>query len=82
MSPSAASTLEGANALIVVTEWPAFRTIEFQHIKMCLSYPVVFDGRNLFEPSNMVMADFTYYSIVSFSHSSKQTTETHTPSAK
>lgn len=63
MSPNAASALEGANALIVVTEWPAFLATELQHIKMCLTEPVVFDGRNFFEPSEMVATGFTYYSI-------------------
>jgi UDPglucose 6-dehydrogenase len=70
MSPNAASALEGANALIVVTEWPVFRATELQHIKMCLSEPVVFDGRNFFEPSEMVTAGFTYYSIGRASYSS------------
>ncbi|WP_341304672.1 UDP-glucose/GDP-mannose dehydrogenase family protein [Pseudomonas sp. TMP25] len=71
MSPSAASALEGANALVVVTEWPAFQTTDLQSIKMCLAEPVVFDGRNFFEPSEMVTAGFTYYSIGRASHSSK-----------
>jgi UDPglucose 6-dehydrogenase len=63
MSPSAISALEGANALIVVTEWPAFRTTELQKIKICLSDPVVFDGRNVFDPGEMAAAGFTHYSI-------------------
>lgn len=70
MSPSAESALEGANALIVVTEWPAFRAIELQSIKMCLSETVVFDGRNFFEPSELFTAGFTYYSIGRASHTS------------
>lgn len=63
MSPSAESALEGANALIVVTEWPAFRATELQSIKMRLSEPVVFDGRNFFEPRETAAAGFTHYSI-------------------
>ncbi|MCG8080923.1 MAG: UDP-glucose/GDP-mannose dehydrogenase family protein, partial [Candidatus Thiodiazotropha taylori] len=43
-------TLESADALIVVTEWQVFRSPDFEHIKQVLSAPVVFDGRNIYDP--------------------------------
>ena len=53
---SAAEALQGADALAIVTEWKEFRTPDFEAIRAALSTPVVFDGRNLYEPS--VMAEF------------------------
>ena len=43
----------GADALAVVTEWKEFRTPDFEAIKAALRTPVVFDGRNLYEPAAM-----------------------------
>lgn len=57
------STLENADALIIVTEWQNFRAPDFGFIKKTLKQPVIFDGRNLFEPERMVKQDITYYSI-------------------
>jgi len=57
------STLKGADALVIVTEWQAFRAPDFDLLKAQLSEPVVFDGRNLYEPKRMVKKGFTYYSI-------------------
>lgn len=57
------STLENADALIIVTEWQSFRAPDFGFIKKTLKQPVIFDGRNLFEPERMVKQDITYYSI-------------------
>jgi UDPglucose 6-dehydrogenase len=45
------SALEGADALVIVTEWKEFRSPDFDRIKATLKTPVVFDGRNLYEPS-------------------------------
>ncbi|MEM6263418.1 MAG: UDP-glucose/GDP-mannose dehydrogenase family protein [Bacteroidota bacterium] len=55
--------LTGADALIVVTEWSAFRTPNFERIKTTLKAPVVFDGRNLYELESMESLGFNYYSI-------------------
>ncbi|WP_018410820.1 UDP-glucose dehydrogenase family protein [Methyloversatilis thermotolerans] len=43
--------LEGADALVIVTEWKEFRSPDFERMKSALKQPVVFDGRNLYEPS-------------------------------
>ena len=57
------SALEGASALLIATEWPEFRRPNFQRIKELLKEPVIFDGRNLYEPEVMARWGFTYYSI-------------------
>ena len=57
------STLENADALIIVTEWQHFRAPDFAFIKQSLKQPVIFDGRNLFEPKRLVKQGIIYYSI-------------------
>jgi UDPglucose 6-dehydrogenase len=60
---SADQALEGADALAIVTEWREFRSPDFNHIKETLSSPVIFDGRNLYDPAHMEKAGFSYYAI-------------------
>jgi UDPglucose 6-dehydrogenase len=55
--------LQGADALAVVTEWQEFRSPDFDAIKTALRTPVIFDGRNLYDPAHMVRAGFSYYAI-------------------
>ena len=55
--------LEGADALAVVTEWMVFRSPDFESIKEQLAAPVIFDGRNIYNPDLMEQLGFTYYSI-------------------
>lgn len=55
--------LVGADALIVVTEWSAFRSPDFELIHRELASPVIFDGRNLYEPERLTARGFTYYAI-------------------
>lgn len=55
--------LQDAAALVIVTEWKTFRSPDFDQIKMQLKEPVIFDGRNLFEPDAMVEAGFEYHGI-------------------
>ena len=55
--------LSGADALIVVTEWPEFRTADFTKIKTALKAPVIFDGRNIYKPEEMRELGFYYESI-------------------
>jgi UDPglucose 6-dehydrogenase len=56
-------TLKDADALIVVTEWKEFRNPDFGLIKSALKKPVIFDGRNLYDPDKLKELGFTYYSI-------------------
>jgi UDPglucose 6-dehydrogenase len=60
---TAESACEGADALCIVTEWKQFRSPNFAKIAKLLSDPVIFDGRNLYEPGLMEKFGFTYYSI-------------------
>ncbi|MEW7997065.1 MAG: UDP-glucose/GDP-mannose dehydrogenase family protein [Candidatus Thiodiazotropha endolucinida] len=57
------STLKGADALVVVTEWQVFRSPDFEQIKLALSEPVIFDGRNIYDPKRLKEAGFSYYAI-------------------
>jgi UDPglucose 6-dehydrogenase len=55
--------LDGADALVIVTEWNEFRRPDFERMRAAMKAPVVFDGRNIFEPDEMRELGFTYYSI-------------------
>jgi UDPglucose 6-dehydrogenase len=55
--------LETADALVVVTEWNLFRSPDFDRIRDTLTEPVIFDGRNIYNPSLLGQLGFTYYSI-------------------
>jgi UDPglucose 6-dehydrogenase len=55
--------LQKADALIIVTEWNVFRTPDFEKMKSLLNTPVIFDGRNLFEPSELAEKGFQYYAV-------------------
>lgn len=57
------AALQGADALIIVTEWQSFKAPDFELIKNQLSSPVIFDGRNLFDPVRMSKKGIRYYSI-------------------
>ncbi|WP_447895996.1 UDP-glucose dehydrogenase family protein [Vreelandella sp. GE22] len=56
-------TLEGAHALVICTEWRAFRTVDFSRLRNTLLEPVVIDGRNLFNPDTVKAAGLAYYAI-------------------
>jgi UDPglucose 6-dehydrogenase len=60
---SSEATLKGADALIIVTEWTQFRSPDFEMIKSALKDPVIFDGRNLYDPELLEKAGITYYAI-------------------
>ena len=55
--------LEGADALLVLTEWAPYRTPDFDRIRATLAEPVVFDGRNLWDPARMAGMGFQYQSV-------------------
>ena len=57
------AALEKADALIICTEWKIFRAPNFDLIKAALSQPVIFDGRNLYEPERMLNYGFEYYAV-------------------
>jgi UDPglucose 6-dehydrogenase len=60
---SAHQALEGADCLALVTEWMEFRSPDFDAVKSALKDPVIFDGRNVFDPAFIKRLGFTYYAI-------------------
>ena len=62
-APNPYAALEGADALFLVTEWMDFRFPDFERMKAAMKAPVVFDGRNIWEPAKMRERGFTYYGI-------------------
>jgi UDPglucose 6-dehydrogenase len=57
------AALHGSDALLVVTEWNEFRNPDFELMKSRMNHPLVFDGRNIFEPEKMGELGFAYFSI-------------------
>jgi UDPglucose 6-dehydrogenase len=55
--------LRDADALLIVTEWNEFRRPDFARMREVMKQPVVFDGRNIFDPQKMRDLGFTYYSV-------------------
>ena len=55
--------LDGADGLAIVTEWHQFRGVDFAAVKARLKIPVIFDGRNLFDPRHVSASGLIYYSI-------------------
>jgi UDPglucose 6-dehydrogenase len=62
-APSPMDALEGADALLIVTEWKAFRSPDFERVGRLLRSRLIFDGRNLFDPQVMADAGFDYVAI-------------------
>ncbi|HEX3062389.1 MAG TPA: UDP-glucose/GDP-mannose dehydrogenase family protein, partial [Usitatibacter sp.] len=59
----AMAALQGADALVIMTEWKAFRSPDFDAVKAALRHPVVFDGRNLYEPAVVRSHGLEYFPI-------------------
>jgi UDPglucose 6-dehydrogenase len=55
--------VEGCDALIIATEWDEFKKLDLEHARKQLSHPIMFDGRNLFDPAEMEKLGFIYKSI-------------------
>ena len=55
--------LDGADALIVITEWKEFRAPDFDEIKKRLKSPIIFDGRNLYNPKKVIEKGFKYFAV-------------------
>jgi UDPglucose 6-dehydrogenase len=60
---NAMDAVKGADALVIMTEWKAFRSPDFDALHAALAAPVVFDGRNLYEPSVVASHGLEYYAI-------------------
>src|SRR5262249_49362260 len=61
--PNNYACLEGADALLLVTEWQAFRNPNFERMKTMMRQPVIFDGRNIYDPEHVRELGFTYYGM-------------------
>ncbi len=53
----------GADALLILTEWEEFACLDLDRLRKLLKYPIVLDGRNLYDPATMVEHGFSYYSV-------------------
>ena len=62
-APSAQDAVEGADALVIVTEWREFRSPDFPRLQRTLRSKVIFDGRNLFDPAVVRDAGLEYHGI-------------------
>jgi UDPglucose 6-dehydrogenase len=60
---TAHGALEGSDALVIITEWQEFRSPDLEHVKEALTEPVIFDGRNLYDPELLRTMGITYYAI-------------------
>jgi UDPglucose 6-dehydrogenase len=63
LTTSALDAVEGAEALIIATEWSEFANVDLAEVKGKMTTPIVFDGRNLFDPETMRQLGFQYHSI-------------------
>ena len=54
---------DDADALLILTEWEEFSTLDLPQLHERMKYPIVIDGRNLYDPATMVAQGFTYYSV-------------------
>jgi UDPglucose 6-dehydrogenase len=63
MCKSPYEAIEGADAIAIVTEWDAFRALDFPRVKALANAPVLVDLRNIYKPDHMLAAGFTYLSI-------------------
>jgi UDPglucose 6-dehydrogenase len=62
-SESAYEAARGADALLILTEWEEFAELDLKRLHSELRFPIVIDGRNLYDPESMAAAGFTYYSV-------------------
>jgi UDPglucose 6-dehydrogenase len=62
-APTNYEALEGAHALLIHTEWLPYRNPDFERMKAAMAEPLIFDGRNLYDPADVARAGFEYHSI-------------------
>jgi len=63
MTEDAYQAARGADALLILTEWEEFGALDLKRLKAELKYPIIIDGRNLYDPEVMAAGGFTYYSV-------------------
>jgi UDPglucose 6-dehydrogenase len=57
------AAVQGADALLIATEWREFRSPDWARLRETMAYPLIFDGRNLYEPEVLAREGFEYVSI-------------------
>ena len=62
-APDAYEALEGADGVVILTEWNEFRALDFARMKSLLKRPLMVDLRNIYRPAQMEAAGFTYVSV-------------------
>jgi UDPglucose 6-dehydrogenase len=62
-APSSYEALEGADALVICTEWTKFREPNFERMQSLMKAPVIFDGRNLYNSAKLASLGFTYFHV-------------------
>ena len=62
-APGPYEALAGADACLILTEWEEFSSLDLKRLRTALRYPIVIDGRNLYDPELMAAHGFTYYSV-------------------
>jgi UDPglucose 6-dehydrogenase len=62
-APDAYAAAQGADALLILTEWEEFAVLDLERLRTLVKYPIVLDGRNLYDPAVMVEHGFSYYSV-------------------
>jgi UDPglucose 6-dehydrogenase len=62
-TPTPYEAAAGADALLILTEWEEFANLDLDRLHQELKYPIVIDGRNLYDPEVMAAQGFTYYSV-------------------
>ena len=63
LAENAYEAAKGADALLILTEWEEFAALDLKRLHSELKYPIVIDGRNLYDPAVMAASGFTYYSV-------------------
>jgi UDPglucose 6-dehydrogenase len=63
MCPDAYAALEGADGVVILTEWNEFRALDLRAAKRLLKQPLMVDLRNIYRPDEMAKAGFTYISV-------------------
>ncbi len=63
MKPDAYSAIDGADAVVIVTEWDAFRALDLDRIRQIARRPLLIDLRNIYDPAELRTAGFEYVSV-------------------
>jgi UDPglucose 6-dehydrogenase len=63
LTKTSPEALQGADALAIVTEWQEFRSPDFDYMKSALKTPVIFDGRNIYDPHHVMREGISYYAV-------------------